>query len=167
MGVLSRIGDVARYGKSGRFPPIYKKRCMGLYRPAEISFLRPSIGLLLEFPLRILIADDHQGVRSEIRSVLEAQRWSVCGEAENGPDALDKVRQLKPDVVILDLSMPLMNGYEVARAIRQTAPFTRILILSMYDPANLPSAITETDADAFVTKSRAVHDLISTIKHLS
>jgi DNA-binding NarL/FixJ family response regulator len=116
--------------------------------------------------MRILIADDHEGVRTEIRCVLEAEHWQVCGEATNGEEVLEKVRQLAPDLVILDMGMPVMNGYDAAREIRRISPPTKILILSMHDPANLPSILAETDADAFVTKSRAVRDLISTIKHL-
>ena len=118
------------------------------------------------FNLRILIADDHEMIRTEIRSVLEAEHWNVCGEAVNGQDALEKVRQLKPDLIILDMSMPVHGGYEAAREIRRMSPLIRIVILSMHDPANLPSILAETEADAFVTKSRAVTELISTIKHL-
>ena len=116
--------------------------------------------------MRILIADDNQTVRADIRSLLEAQHWQVCGEAENGQEAIYKTQQLRPDVIILDVSMPVLNGFDAAQQIRRTAPETKVLILTVHDAANLPSVLNETDADAYLTKSHAVRDLISTIKHL-
>ena len=112
--------------------------------------------------MRILIADDHVVIRAQVRCLLEAEHWEVCGEAA----ALEKVRQLKPDLVILDMNMPVLSGYDVALEIRRVSPLTRILILSMYEQANLPSILEETKADAYVTKSRTISDLISTIKEL-
>jgi DNA-binding NarL/FixJ family response regulator len=116
--------------------------------------------------VRILIVDDHVRIRAEVRCLLETEHWNVCGEAVNGWDALEKVRRLKPDLVILDFSMPVVSGYEAAREIRRISPATRILILSMHEPANLPSILKETEADAYVTKSRTVRELVSTIKQL-
>ena len=116
--------------------------------------------------MRILIADDHVVIRAQVRCLLEAEHWDVCGEAENGSDALEKVRQLKPDLVILDMNMPVISGYDVALEIRRISPLTRILILSMHEQANLPSILEETKADAYVTKSRTISDLVSTIKEL-
>ena len=117
--------------------------------------------------MRILIADDHEEVRAQIRCALEAEHWYVCGEAENGQEALDKVRQLRPDLIILDMNMPVLNGYEAVGQIREISPLTKVLILTIHDPANLPSILSETSADAFVTKSRPARELVSTIKHFS
>jgi two-component system nitrate/nitrite response regulator NarL len=115
--------------------------------------------------MRILIADDQETVRAEIRAVLERQHWEVCGEADNGQDALEKVQRLKPDLIILDMSMPVLNGFDAAQEIRQESPSTKVLILTMHDSANLISMLSETGADAFVTKSRAATELVPTIKH--
>lgn len=117
--------------------------------------------------MRILIADDHEDVRAEIRALLEAQHWEVCGEAQNGQEAIDKTQALRPDVIILDMSMPVLNGFDAAQQIRRAWPATKVLILTMHDAANLPSILNETDADAYLTKSHAGRDLVSTIKHLS
>ena len=116
--------------------------------------------------MRILIADDHVVIRAQVRCLLEAERWEVCGEAVNGHDALEKVGQLKPDLIILDKNMPVISGYDVALEIRRVSPLTRILIFSMHEQANLPSILEETKADAYVTKSRTICDLVSTIKEL-
>jgi DNA-binding NarL/FixJ family response regulator len=115
---------------------------------------------------RILLADDHQGIRAQVRCVLETADWGVCGEAENGQEAVEKVRRLHPDLVILDMDMPGISGYEAAHEIRRISPSTKILILSMHDPANLPSLLAETGADAFVAKSRSVRELVPTLAHL-
>ena len=116
--------------------------------------------------MRILIADDHVVIRAQVRCLLEAERWEVCGEAVNGHDALEKVGQLKPDLIILDMNMPVISGYDVALEIRRVSPLTRILLFSMHEQANLPSILEETKADAYVTKSRTICDLVSTIKEL-
>jgi DNA-binding NarL/FixJ family response regulator len=83
---------------------------------------------------RILIVDDHEIVRTSIGSLL-ASRWGyeICGDAGDGLEALEKVRQLKPDLVLLDLSMPVMGGTAVARKIRVWEPRTKIVFLSMHD----------------------------------
>jgi DNA-binding NarL/FixJ family response regulator len=91
----------------------------------------------------------------------------VCGEAENGQEAVYKVQQLQPDLIVLDMNMPVLNGFDAARQIRKTAPSTKVIILTLHETANLPSVLNETDADAYLTKSHSVRDLISTIKHLS
>src|ERR1700691_2292556 len=83
---------------------------------------------------RILLADDHQVVRSGVRSLLEGHAdWKICGEAGNGREAVAKAVELKPDLVILDLSMPLMNGFEAAKELRKVAPATRIIVFSMHN----------------------------------
>lgn len=82
---------------------------------------------------RILIADDHAEARRGVRELLEAHPgWEVCGEAENGMEAIEKAAALKPDIVILDLSMPKMSGIAVARMIRSTTPDLPLLLFSLY-----------------------------------
>ena len=82
---------------------------------------------------RILVVDDVPAIRRSVRSYLEQEtEWVICGEAENGKLAIDQVRELRPDVVVLDLSMPVMNGLDAARAIKAIAPGTRILMFTLH-----------------------------------
>jgi DNA-binding NarL/FixJ family response regulator len=83
--------------------------------------------------MRILLADDHEAVRKGLRVLLESrEEWTICGEAEDGRDAVEKTKELRPDVVILDISMPNLSGFGAARLIRQYSPGTPILIYSMH-----------------------------------
>jgi CheY-like chemotaxis protein len=115
---------------------------------------------------RILIVDDHEAIRRGIRSLLSRDSLEICGEAENGKQALEKVRELKPDLVILDVSMPVMNGLEAAREIRRFAPRTKIVILSVHDSPQIIEIAEKAGADAYVLKSAADTDLNVTVKRL-
>src|ERR1700686_1536978 len=85
-------------------------------------------------PYSLLIVDDNALIRQTLRTYLEAKTdWLVCGESENGKSAVDKVQELKPDVVILDFRMPVMNGLDAARRIVESAPKTMIIMLTMHD----------------------------------
>src|SRR5260370_19006070 len=86
--------------------------------------------------LRILIADDHEVARRGIRSFLETHPgWEICGEAKDGREAVECANKLKPDLVLLDIGMPSLNGHDAARQIHATSPQTRILILTIHDTA--------------------------------
>lgn len=100
---------------------------------------------------RILIVDDHDLVRDGLAALLNA-RWDVCGEAGNGIEAIEKVRQLKPDLVLLDLSMPLMSGTQAARRIRYLSPGTKIVFLSMHDSPTVAELAKTVGADGFISK---------------
>jgi CheY-like chemotaxis protein len=115
---------------------------------------------------RILIADDHEAVRRGVRSLLTRDALEICGEAENGKEALEKVRELKPDLVILDVSMPVMNGFEAAREIRRFAPRTKIVLFSVHDSPQIIEIAKRAGADAYVLKSAAGTDLKVTVKRL-
>jgi two-component system nitrate/nitrite response regulator NarL len=115
---------------------------------------------------RILIVDDHEGIRRGIRSLLSWDSLEICGEAENGKQALEKVRELKPDLVILDISMPVMNGIESAREIRGFAPCTKIVLFSVHDSLQMMEIVKKSGADACVLKSAADTDLNVTVKRL-
>ena len=84
-------------------------------------------------PLRIMIADDHDLMRRGVKTLLLSHTgWEVCGEAKTGREAVTKAEELKPDIVVLDISMPDLNGVEAARRIRKVSSNTEILILSMH-----------------------------------
>jgi DNA-binding NarL/FixJ family response regulator len=103
-------------------------------------------------------------VRAGLRVVLAQEpSLQICGEAENGRDAVAKVRELQPDAVILDVSMPVMNGLEAAREIRRVAPSTKIVIFSMHDSFQMIESARQAGADAFVLKSAPGQDLVRTI----
>src|SRR5579862_4143683 len=109
-------------------------------------------------PSRVLIVDDHAVVRAGVRLLLDGNpKWEVCGEAADGEQALREILKLAPDVVILDLSIPVMNGFQVAQEIRRIAPSTKIVFFSVYD---VPTTAREVGADAFVTKSSGVEALL-------
>lgn len=116
---------------------------------------------------RILIADDHQVVRNGIRDLLDEHlRWEVCGEAENGREAVAKVMELKPDMIILDVSMPLVNGFDAAAQIRKVAPNTKIIVFSMHDSRQISEQAIRSGADAYVAKSSLFGELERTIHML-
>jgi len=117
--------------------------------------------------LRILIADDHEVVRHGLRSLLQGHEgWEVCGEAADGREGLDKARQLKPDVVILDIGMPNLNGLEAARQILHEEPRTGVLILTIDESEQLMREVLEAGARGFLLKSDAARDLVAAVEAL-
>src|SRR5260370_10492703 len=102
--------------------------------------------------LRIRGADDHEGVRRGIRSFLEAHPgWEICGEAKDGREAIECANEMKPDVVLLDIGMPGLNGLDAARQIHASLPETRILILTMHDTdPDVKAVLAVVPADFFV-----------------
>ncbi len=116
---------------------------------------------------QILVVDDHPVIRNGVYGLLaQNSRWRVCAEAENGREAVEKVRALKPDLVILDISMPVMNGVEAAREIRRIAPATKILILSMHTGAQVETEARNAGADAILSKTNAAASLIQAVERL-
>jgi DNA-binding NarL/FixJ family response regulator len=118
----------------------------------------------IAIPRRLLIADDHEVTRIGVRMLLAANSgWEVCGEATDGRQAIEKVIQLTPDAVLLDLSMPVMNGFEVAAEIRRLVPSTKIIFFSMHD---VPATAHQVGGDAFVKKADAAKDLVVTLERV-
>lgn len=114
--------------------------------------------------MRILIADDNALVRRGLRELLSSETaWEVCGEATGGPETLVKAQEFQPDLILLDISMPGMNGLQVARLLRQQVPEAKILIISQHDPVHLLPRVMEAGAHACVDKSRLDPDLLLTI----
>ena len=115
--------------------------------------------------VRILIADDHELFRRGLRSLLATRpEWEVCEEAVDGRDAVEKAKRLKPDVVVMDVTMPLMNGLEATRAIRADVPEAEVLIVSQHDPAQMQLPALEAGARAYVTKSQVARDLLAAVE---
>lgn len=118
-------------------------------------------------PVTIVLADDHEVVRQGLRTILKARpEWDISGEAENGQDTIRAVQDLKPDVLILDITMPVMSGLEVTQQISKSHPDTRVLIFTMHDSKSLVRAVRKAGARGYVLKSRAARDLIRAVEAL-
>jgi DNA-binding NarL/FixJ family response regulator len=117
--------------------------------------------------VRILIADDNQMIRRAMATLLSAEpEWEVCGEACDGTDTIAKSRELRPDLVLIDVRMPGKSGLETARTLRQEMPGIRTIIISDHDASLLLPAVREAGADGCVDKARVGSDLIPAIKSL-
>jgi DNA-binding NarL/FixJ family response regulator len=116
---------------------------------------------------RILLADDHEVVRAGLRALLEEQTgWEVVAEAVDGRDAVEKATKLKPDVVVIDIAMPSLNGLEAVRQIVKSVPNTKVLVLTMYDSDPLIQQVLQAGARGYLLKSDAGRDLVSAIDAL-
>lgn len=114
--------------------------------------------------LRVLLADDHQILREGIRRGLEAAGEEVVGEASNGEEAVELARRHQPDVVLMDLSMPVVDGIEATRRITSELPNVRVLVLTMHDdPARTRAAISA-GASGYLTKGTSFVDVLQTIR---
>ena len=118
--------------------------------------------------VRILIVDDHDIIRRGLKQLLTARSgWDVCGEAKTGREAVALAEQLRPEIVILDISMPDLNGLEAARRIHKLLPKTGILILTLHFSDQLVRDIVEAGARAYIMKSDADRDLVSAVEALA
>jgi DNA-binding NarL/FixJ family response regulator len=118
--------------------------------------------------LRILIADDHELVRRGAREVLRSQRgWRVVGEAANGREAVEKAIELKPDVAVVDIGMPELDGVDVARQIRATVPHTKVLVLTMHESDHMVRRALAAGAHGYVLKSDLTKILPKAVKVVS
>ena len=164
-------------GRAGDRHPISRSRSEGLGRgPAHrITYVSPvSVGsipavyLTVPPPLgarvRILIADDHNVVRSGLRGILEAQPgWMVCGEASTGREAVAMTVNLKPDLVVLDISMPDLNGIQAAREIRRAAS-TPILFMTMHDAPDFQQDAVAAGATGFLPKTGSAQMIVDAVR---
>jgi len=118
--------------------------------------------------LRILVVDDHAVVRRGVRSLLESHEgWEVCGEATTGRDAVAEALRLRPDVVVMDVSLPELNGLDATRQILKTAPNTEVLVLTMHYSEEVARDVLQAGARAYVLKSDADENLIAAIESLA
>ena len=115
---------------------------------------------------RILIVDDHEIVREGIRNLLSQSRpgWNICGQAKNGEEAVAAVKNLKPDVVVLDVTMPLMSGLEAARRIATSGSECRVLMFTMHESDSLGREVRKAGAQGVVLKSQAARNLVVAIE---
>jgi DNA-binding NarL/FixJ family response regulator len=116
-------------------------------------------------PLRIFLADDHEIVRFGLRTLLEIQNeWMIVGEASDGATAMEGVMSCEPDIAILDIGMPGMDGLTVARKLVASGSAAKILILSLHDSKNVIRQVVDSGAKGFVLKSDAARDLIAAVE---
>src|ERR1700684_4230330 len=115
--------------------------------------------------LRIIVADDHDIIRRGLKQLLTAHPgWEVCAEAKTGREAVTLAQRHKPEVAVLDLSMPELNGLDAARRIRKTLPATEVLILTLHFSDQLVRDIVEAGARRYIMKSDADKDLVSAVE---
>jgi DNA-binding NarL/FixJ family response regulator len=115
-----------------------------------------------------LIADDHGLIRRGVRTVLQARRgWKVVGEAANGREAVEKAIKLKPDVAVLDISMPELDGLEVTRQIRESVPNVKVLVLTMHESDQMVRRALDAGASGYLLKSDSTDSLPKAVKAVS
>ncbi|HKT47800.1 MAG TPA: response regulator transcription factor [Candidatus Acidoferrales bacterium] len=118
-------------------------------------------------PTRILIVDDHDVVRAGVRSILAArEEWSIVGEATNGRMAIEMAQRLRPDVIVMDITMPVMSGLDAAKEIAKQGLNAKVLVLSMHELRYGPGDLASLGIHGFVLKSNAVRDLVRALEAL-
>ena len=118
--------------------------------------------------LHVLIVDDHEVVRRGLRALIESHPgWEVCGEATTGREAVQKASKLKPNVVVMDIAMPELNGLEATRQILKAIPRTPVLILTVHESEQVVHEVLKAGAQGIVLKSDASRDLVAAIEALS
>ncbi len=118
--------------------------------------------------LRILVVDDHEVVRRGVKALIESRPdWRVCGETGDGREAVLKAKELQPDVVVLDVTMPGLNGLDATRQIRNVAPKTEVLVLTMHSSEDLARELLSAGARGFIMKSDAGRDLVNAVESVA
>jgi len=116
---------------------------------------------------RILVVDDHEVVRQGVRAILQARPdWEICGEAIDGREAIRLTKELHPDVVVMDITMPHLSGLEASQEIAKLQLPSRVLIFTMHESKSLAPSVQRAGAQGYVVKSRAAQDLIDAIDRL-
>ncbi|MGC2446858.1 MAG: response regulator transcription factor [Candidatus Sulfotelmatobacter sp.] len=118
--------------------------------------------------IRILVVDDHPIVRQGLKTLLEGHSdWQVVGEASDGAEAIEKAKDLTPDVMVLDVTMPRMNGLEACRMLRRLSPDLEILFVTQHDSPQMMREALEAGARGYVVKSNAARDLLAAVEAVS
>jgi two-component system nitrate/nitrite response regulator NarL len=117
--------------------------------------------------MKILLADDQGIVRHGLRALLESQDgWQICGEAKTGQEAIDKTRELKPDMVVLDISMPVLNGFAAAKAIKEFSPGTAVVVYSVYESEAFLKEALRIGLDGYVSKTDRWQDILKAVEEV-
>jgi len=133
-----------------------------------MSERKPNRGQDTKPPLRILLADDHAVVREGLRKLLEEQpRWEVCGEAASGRKAVNMCQAMKPDIAVLDISMPELNGLDASKQILKVSPSTEVLVFTMHNSEQLVRDMLAAGARGYVLKSDPAHNILEAIASLA
>jgi DNA-binding NarL/FixJ family response regulator len=117
--------------------------------------------------LRILIADDHDLIRRGLKALLEPRGWTICAEAHTGREAVEQATELTPEIALLDITMPELNGIEAARKIRKASPNTEILILSVHYSDQLVRDVVGAGVRGYIVKSDSDRDLVAAVEALA
>src|ERR1700692_309784 len=118
--------------------------------------------------LRILVADDHEVMRTGVRALIEQEPgWQVCGTATNGQEAVEAARKLKPDVVVLEMTMPELDGLEVLREIKRALPNTEVVVFSAHHSEEVIEQLFDAGAKSYIQKSDASRHLVAAIRSLA
>jgi two-component system response regulator NreC len=117
--------------------------------------------------IRVVLADDHVLVRQSLKSLLEREGFQVVGEASDGNEAIRRVNSMHPDIAVMDISMPILNGVEVAREVRLSSPKTKSILLTQHDERQYIFEALEAGVKGYVLKSQAFGDLVQAIKQVS
>lgn len=118
-----------------------------------------------ESPLRILVVDDFAEWRVRVRSMLQARpTWQVIGEACDGLEAVQRTTELQPDIVLLDIGMPILNGIEAAKRIRQDSPGSRIIFVTQENDADIRTEALATGAEGYLLKANAMSELLPAVE---
>jgi two-component system, chemotaxis family, chemotaxis protein CheY len=126
----------------------------------------PHPGCQGKVPKSILIADDSDTVRHAVRVFLERRGFTICGEAGDGVDAIEKAQELKPDVILLDVAMPRMNGIEAAPVLKSKLPKTQIILFTMFSDSLGQSLMSALGVNAVVGKADALTELLERVDSL-
>jgi two-component system response regulator NreC len=130
-----------------------------------LGALRPSPQPVPNRRLRILVADDHPVIRKSVRQILDSHpRFEVCGEAHDGAAAIDEAHRLKPDVIVMNITMPVLNGIDAAREIKASLPELAIVILSTHADKQFIEQAKKSGARAYVAKTKAAEALVKAIE---
>jgi DNA-binding NarL/FixJ family response regulator len=135
-----------------------------------VAFLRERLTTIVTTTVmvRILLVDDHPIVRQGLKTILEGHSgWEVIGEASDGAEAVEKAGRLQPDVIVLDVTMPTMNGLEACRLLRKQVPQLEILFVTQHDSPHMMREALEAGARGYVVKSNAARDLLEAVEAVS
>lgn len=116
--------------------------------------------------LQVLIADDHEAVRRGLRSAVIGAGWDVCGEATNGRESIEQAQELRPDVVILDISMPIMGGLEAAPHILELVPSAKVVAFTMHESQQMKNEVARIGVHGLAVKSAPLSNLLQTIRSI-